>query len=193
MNTTAKRPEGLPLDERLVGLTVSEGADKAVVIPQEQIVLSETFFDICRSNACGQFGRNHMCPPEVGDIHGLMDKVRSYPRAMVYQTISPLEDSYDWESMQAASKRHHQLGQRLRAVLSPLLPPDSLHLSCGGCGLCDTCAKIDDLPCHFPQDAMPSVESYGVDVYNTVKGTHLKYINGPNTVTFFGMICFHEA
>ena len=42
----------------------------------------------------------------------------------------------------------------------------------------------------FPERALPSVESYGIDVYNTVKGTELKYINGPNTVTYFGMVFF---
>ena len=38
----------------------------------------------------------------------------------------------------------------------------------------------------------PSLEGYGVDVYNTTKDTPLKYINGQNTVTYFGMILFSE-
>jgi hypothetical protein len=40
---------------------------------------------------------------------------------------------------------------------------------------------------------LASVESYGVDVYKTTKDTNLKYINGPNTVTFFGLVLFKEA
>ena len=80
--------------------------------------------------------------------------------------------------------------QRLRETAIPLLPKDFLHLSCGGCRLCQRCAKEDGLPCRMPDKALPSLEGYCVDVYNTTKNTDLKYINGQNTVTFFGMILF---
>ena len=36
------------------------------------------------------------------------------------------------------------------------------------------------------------MEGAGVDVYNTVKDTPLRYINGQNTVTYFGMVLFGE-
>lgn len=183
----------MSLQAALIRLAIAQGADHAVVIPQQQVVLSEQFYAICQSNACGQFGRNYMCPPDVGDIEDLMARVREYPQVLVYQTISQLEDSFDWEGMQAAAQRHAQLSQRIRAAVHPLLPVGSLHLTCGGCGLCEPCAKVEGQPCRFPEDALPSVESYGVDVANTVKGTQLKYINGANTVTYFGMVCYQEA
>ncbi|MGI6652758.1 MAG: hypothetical protein ACOX55_01365 [Christensenellales bacterium] len=46
----------MDLDALLVALTVEEGAAKVQVITQEKIVLSDEFYDICKSNACGQFG-----------------------------------------------------------------------------------------------------------------------------------------
>ena len=36
------------------------------------------------------------------------------------------------------------------------------------------------------------MEGAGIDVYNTVKDTPLKYINGANTVTYFGLVLFEE-
>ena len=39
---------------------------------------------------------------------------------------------------------------------------------------------------------MLSLESCGVDVYNTSRATDLKYINGQNTVTFFGLLLYRE-
>ena len=42
----------------------------------------------------------------------------------------------------------------------------------------------------MPEKAMSSLEGYCVDVYNTTKDTPLKYINGQNTVTYFGAILF---
>ena len=37
------------------------------------------------------------------------------------------------------------------------------------------------------------MEACGVDVYNTTRETPLKYINGQNTVTYFGMVLFREG
>ena len=36
------------------------------------------------------------------------------------------------------------------------------------------------------------MESYGIDVYRTSTSTTLKYINGQNTVTYFGIILLPE-
>lgn len=169
------------------------GAAKAALIEQEQIVLSAEFRKICKSNGCGNYGLCWMCPPDVGDIETLMAQARSFPHALLYQTVHTLEDSYDIEGMTAGAMAHAQVSQRLQAALQARGCGATLHLTCGGCRLCDMCAKRDGQPCRFPERALPSMESYGVDVYNTAKGTELKYINGVNTVTFFGMVEFAEA
>ncbi len=181
------------ITDSLVAAALAEGAAKAEGIEQGRIVLSASFRDICATNACGKYGRCYMCPPDVGEIEELIAMVRRYPRAVVYQTISPLEDSFDHEGMVDASANHAQLSQRLQKKAEGILAPGFLHLSCGGCRLCDPCLKQEGLPCRYPDQALPSVESYGIDVYNTVKDTSLKYINGQNTVTYFGMLLFDEA
>ena len=45
-------------------------------------------------------------------------------------------------------------------------------------------------PCRHPDRALASLESYGMDVYNTTRSTPLQYINGANTVTYFGMVLY---
>lgn len=176
--------------EQLVLAALDSGAAKATVISQEQIVLSREFYDICRSNSCGNFGRCWMCPPDIGSIDELMEKVRAYPQALIYQTIGELEDCFDIEGMSAAAHRHAQVSQRVQAAVKPLVAQGCFHLSCGGCNLCETCAKRENKPCRFPDKALVPMEGAGVDVYNTVKDTQLKYINGQNTVTYFGMVLF---
>jgi len=91
-----------------------------------------------------------------------------------------------------AGARHARVSGRIREKVAPLLKKPFLLLSCGGCHLCETCAKREDKPCRFPDQALSSLEGYGVDVYNTTKDTDLKYINGQNTVTYFGMVLFSE-
>lgn len=180
--------------EELMQAALDCGAAKAVIIPQSQVVLSTEFRDICRSGGCGCYGRCWMCPPDIGDIEELMARVRDYPQGLLYQTIGTLEDSFDIEGMFEAGRAHAQVSQRLQDALSPLLKPGFTHLSCGGCRLCEeACTKLTGEPCRHPDRALPSMEGYGVDVYNTTKDTPLKYINGQNTVTFFGLVLFAEA
>lgn len=180
----------MPMDtKQLIQAVLDSGAAKAALIGADQVVLNDAFFDICKGNGCGNFGQCWMCPPHIGEIHELMDKVRSYQYGVLYQTIGELEDSFDIEGMGEAGVRHAQVSQRIEAAVKPLLG-EHLHLSCGGCRLCERCAKKDDQPCRQPDKALPPMEGYGIDVYQTTKPTELKYINGQDTVTFFGIVLF---
>lgn len=179
------------MDEKWVQIALELGAAKAVILPIEQVVTDRSFRAICESNACGGYGICWTCPPYCGDIDELMEKVRSFKQVLWYQTISELEDSFDIEGMTAASHRHAQMSRKLRERLEPMVESESLCLSAGGCRLCERCAKMDEQPCRMPDKAMTSLEACGIDVYNTTKRTELKYINGQNTVTFFGAVFTH--
>ena len=176
----------------LVKKALECGATKAEVIFQTGIVVSASFRKICEGNGCGKYNRCYMCPPDVGDIHRLMTSVKRYPQGLLYQTIHQIEDSFDFEGMMQAGKNHMSCSQRLQQALVPVLGNGILHLSCGGCRLCDACAKPENKPCRFPEQALPSMESYGIDVYKTAQPTDLKYINGTDTVTYFGLVLYEE-
>lgn len=176
--------------ERLIALALRADAAKAAMLAGTQIKLLREFRAICESNGCGNYGKCWMCPPDVGEIDALMARVRAYPHALIYQTVGQLEDSFDVEGMTRCAAEHAQVSRRLGELAAPLLPKGILHLSCGGCRLCEVCARREGAPCRHPLQALPSLESCGVDVYNTVKDTNLKYINGQNTVTFFGAVLF---
>lgn len=173
----------------LIEKAICSGADKAAVISAKNIVLSASFRDICALNSCGMYGKCWMCPPDIGEIDMLMSDLRKYDYGLLYQTISRIEDSFDIEGMGLAGTHHAQVSQRIHSAIKPLLPV-SLHLSCGGCHLCENCAKTEGMPCRKPDKALPPMEGYGIDVYQTVKPTQLKYINGQNTVTYFGIVLF---
>ena len=179
-------------NEELIRLALENGADKAQVVAQQQIVMSPVFREICESNGCGNYGKCWMCPPDVGEIHALMEKVRRYPYGLLYQTISEIEDSFDIEGMLEAGKLHNDLAQAISrwAREAGAFGEDWLHLGAGGCRLCPVCAKRTNEPCRHPQDAMASLETYGVAVSELAASCGMKYINGQNTVTYFGAVLF---
>lgn len=181
------------MKDAIVKLALSCGATNAAALPARLVALDAVFRDICQSNTCGKYGKCYMCPPDVGDIRAMMEEVRAFRDAVMYQTVHPLEDSFDYEGMTQAGARHAAVSQALQRELKKLDLPSFLHVSVGGCRVCEVCAKAENLPCPYPDLAMPSLESYGVDVYNTALHAGLKYLSGQNTVTYFGMVLLGEA
>ena len=174
----------------LITKAKSLGAFQSSVIAAKQIETSSCFRDICASNACGMYGRCYMCPPDVGTIEQLMSEVKNYDYALVYQTVNGIEDSYDFEGMVEAKKKSYPIAQNLRKFFADMGIPKALHLGAGGCGVCSRCAKQTGEPCRFPALAIPSLEAYGINVSTLAKLSGMKYTNGQNTVTYFGMVLF---
>ena len=145
--------------QNLIDRAIELGATKATVINASDIVLSASFFDICKSNSCGMYDKCWMCPPCTGDINELMEKVKSYTHALWYQTIYEIEDSFDIEGMGEGKDNHCKTSRIIGKAVMPELPEGSIHLICGGCGYCEVCAKRDNKPCPFPEEALPSLRA----------------------------------
>ena len=183
--------EDAELFERLTSAALSLGAFRASVVEVAAIKVDASFRDLCASNVCGNYGRNWMCPPDAGEINHLMDTLKSFRYAMVYQTVGTLEDSYDFEGMMEAGAQHNQLMKTLRErITGEETLARSLYLGAGGCRMCETCAKRTNEPCRHPSLATASLETYGVNVSELASLAGMKYINGQNTVTYFGAVLF---
>lgn len=178
------------INDQLIDLALKCGADKANVVKVSDIPFYVDFRQMCEMNSCGLYGKCWMCPPDIGAIDELIAEAQGYDYALVYQTISPLEDSFDIEGMLAAGNRHNHLVDCLRQQTADLALPQVLHLGTGGCSICSRCARRDDQPCRFPDRALSSLEAYGIAVYELANLSGMKYINGPNTVTYFGALFF---
>lgn len=182
--------ENKELFDLLVSDALALGATRAAVIDTSAIETDAAFRGMCESNACGVYGKCWMCPPDVGAIDLLMARVRDYDHALVYQIVSELEDSFDFEGMIEAKKKSYPIAQKLRRVFSDREVETVLHLGAGGCGVCNPCAKRTNEPCRHPDLALPSLEAYGINVSKLAAAAGMKYINGQNTVTYFGAVLF---
>lgn len=174
----------------LIDASVSLGARKASLISIEDISFEPAFRNACIQNLCGMYGRCWMCPPDVGPVDALISRAKQYRYALVFQTVFPLEDSYDIEGMLDAGKRHNDL---LHTLSEQMKGTPFLCLSCGACMVCDSCAKVEGVPCRFPEKATASLEAYGIDVSQLAKACEMNYINGINTVTYFGAFLFDNS
>lgn len=155
----------------------------------DQLVFSKGVRDLCEMNSCGHYGKTWACPPGVGTLEECISKIQSFRHVFVFTTRHDLEDSYDFEGMMAGKEEHDKICETVTDYFKTLIPGNMLILSGESCSRCSQCT-YPDAPCRFPDKLAPSVESYGVEVNRLAKTVNVNYINGANTVTFFGCIVF---
>ena len=161
------------------------------VVPVSRIIFSEAFRTACESNQCGQYGANWACPPGVGESAELIARARQFGNGLVVQTVWPLEDQFDFDGMMAGREKHTAVFREVVARVSPLLSDgEKLALCAGACSVCSSCTYPSGEPCRLPEQAMASLESYGVDVAALISRAGHSYNNGPNTVSYVGLILF---
>ncbi len=171
--------------------TALEFFDHAKPIDSSRVPFSEEVRQMCQQNMCGKVGKSWTCPPALEPVEILSSRVCAYPHFMILDKVYPLEDSFDWEGMVNATKdfqaRIRNLGKAIKAREPDV---DFMVLGAGACTLCETCSYIENKPCRSPEDAVYSVEAFGIDATALLTGNGLAYNNGPNTVTNIGGICY---
>jgi predicted metal-binding protein len=167
------------------------GVNRYSVVPVNKIVFSDAFRAACESNQCGKYGTSWSCPPGVGKPSDLIECASKFKNGLVIQTVWPLEDAFDFDGMMAGGEKHNALFRKTVERVTPVLSAgETLSLSAGACSLCETCTFPSGEPCRQPEKALASLESYGVDVAHLLSLGGLSYTNGPNTVSYVGLILF---
>ena len=177
----------------LITDSLQKGATCAGIIDVSQIAFSQELRNLCKQNACGKYGTNWMCPPGVGELEPLKARVSEYKKGLVVQTVHKIIDSFDFEGMMDAGKVHNEIFRNIVSKIKEQYMKDEiLILSAGACDICPKCTYIDGKECRFPEKAIPSIESYGINVAALVQSCDIPYTNGPNTVSYVGLILFKE-
>jgi len=177
--------------ENIIAILSALGVTNYGSVPVSDIVFSEAFRAACESNQCGKYGTNWACPPGVGEPAALIAQARRFQNGLVIQTVWPLEDMFDFDGMMAGGSKHNALFRKVAERVTPLLSAgETLALSAGACAICETCTYPSGEPCRLPELAMSSLESYGIDVAQLIARSGLSYNNGPNTVSYVGLILF---
>ncbi len=171
-------------DQQLIQLAESLGADHAALVATSELTFHASLRGYCQQNSCGRYQTSWAGPPAIGEVKDLEASARQFPLALVIQTVDPLEDSFDIDGMVAARNRHRKVFAEIRPAIHRFVGhQQTLDLSCGCCEICEDCT-YPELPCRFPDQAVASVEAYGIDVNQMLVACGLKYNNGADTVSY---------
>ena len=168
--------------EKLEKMALDAGFTRVAQLNADTLEPLSAVRDMCAANRCNLYERNWTCPPACGSLDDHTQRIQKYQSGIIMQTTRDLEDSFDFEGMQACEKAHKEFFVDLYAQLRHE-HKDILALGSGGCHLCADCT-YPDAPCRRPQEAFSSMEAYGLMVCDVCEKNGLGYYYGPNTITF---------
>lgn len=171
--------------EKLIAVGISQYG----LISTARIPFSPEVRTFCEGNVCRNYGTTWACPPAVGTFEACKAKCHSYQNALVFNQVFSLEDSFDFEGMRAGHAAFKRTCDKLYALVKEQAG-GFLLLSNEGCNRCAACT-YPDASCRFPELLFPSVEGFGILVAGLAEAANINYINGANTVTYFGVLLYN--
>lgn len=175
--------------KELEKLALDSGFTHAVPLDTTTISLKQEVRDMCK-NGCQQYARRWSCPPGCGSLNELREMICHYKKGILVQTVTELEDEFDWDGMIKAQNRHQE---HFHLFLEKLCAfnPEFLPLGTGCYMICKTCS-YPDAPCRFPQKRISSMEACGMVASEVCRQNHLKYYYGPNTIAYVACVLVKE-
>jgi predicted metal-binding protein len=178
--------------ETLIREALESNAAHAAILDTSTIQFHEDFRKACEKNVCRKYDTNWMGPPAIGPISELMKRALGYKQGLLFQTVHRVVSSFDMKGMFEGAKLHNAVFRDLlEKIKRKHQIKDLLPLNAGCCSICEKCAYLDNEPCRNPDQAVSSVEAYGMNVIALQKSAGIPYYHGKNSVCFVGLILFN--
>ena len=158
------------------------------VIDTSELLFSERIRTICEQE-CPMYGKSWACPPAVGSVAECEARCRSYPKALMFTTVTEVNDIADLEEALATRAPHEEITREIAALVKAEAG-DVLVLSTEACAFCEKCA-YPDAPCRHPERMFPCVESHGIIATAIAEAHGIEFFNG-NIVTWFSLVFFRD-
>ena len=112
-------------------------------LKSEDILFSDKVRYICEKE-CPRYGKSWSCPPAVGEVADCKKHCISYQYALVFTTLSEVEDIDDMEETLATRPEHEEVVHAICQELEQLSEA-YFALSSESCAICSQCAAIRNI------------------------------------------------
>lgn len=93
--------------EELKNLALESGFTHAAPLDTATIELKQDVRDMC-AQGCQQYAKRWSCPPGCGTLDQLRGSIYCYKEGILVQTVTKLEDEFDWDGMMKAQNLHQE-------------------------------------------------------------------------------------
>lgn len=169
------------------------GADQAMAIQANNVVIDPRVRVKCSVPSCDSYGRNRMCPPNIISMEEFAKALSRYRFGLLVQfdigygeaEMRKKFKGKSLEDLHLDSGYVDKMTEDMRGMSLALgkLEKEALYmgyrfaaaLSGGCCRLCDECVgPAPSAKCRHPFQARPSMEAVGIDVIATAANAGLK-------------------
>ncbi len=164
-----------------LGFDYAQTFDPAILQAREDVRA------MCAADRCHAYGKNWTCPPHCGSLEECQRRMGSYKQGILVQTLGHLHKTIDTRAYRETEERHLESFAALCKAIRRGYP-EALCLGAGGCRVCKRCAFPE--PCRFPEQAVSSMEGYGLFVTQVCRDVGLSYYHGEKTITYTGCILY---
>lgn len=172
---------------RELGITNCIEFDSARLVPEDRIRA------YCRADQCRNYGNNYTCPPHIGTLQEIKDRLSVYDRGFLLQYERDLDVRNDLPGLLKTKDDFHHKVLELEEYLKKAGSNNVWGLIGGNCGLCQPCKAVTNEPCPYPEEARPSLESLAVDVQQFLAGFGLDLEFRPDRITWTGALLLRSV
>lgn len=169
--------------EELKEFAIGLGADRAVVISTEDLIVRTSAWAKCFIPACKFYGTSIMCPPHNPLKPDITAKiVREYKYGVLFQLDAPIHDfvGEEWRRLHVKTElAHKKMLAELEGKAFHMGFPLALGFAAGECSLCvpaKPCAVLQGNECAHPLQARPAMEACGFDVFSIAEKVGWKLV-----------------
>ncbi|ABR48260.1 hypothetical protein Amet_2100 [Alkaliphilus metalliredigens QYMF] len=172
--------------EQLIEAFKEIGFDEYREIKATDIIFSQDVFNQCAKNTCGNFNKNHGCPPRAGSEDERKARVLKYKNAFILSKIASIKSR---KEMTDSMELILNINNNLRKTFED---EDVCIMGSGPCSVCKNCMALEDKPCSFPVKTQYSMEGSGIDVVRMSMNQKMTYNAGRGKVGFFTLALYND-
>lgn len=152
---------------------------------------AETLRDACKANDCGFYGRYWTCPPGVGSIEKVKNKILSYHHGLVLQMLTEaISLTFQPELFSEVSTTFNDMTKLVKAKIEEEVGVDVFMLGMSACRLCEECA-YPKAACCCLKEMVPCISGHCVNVYRLWDSTGYRRANLDET-DFYSVLLWND-
>lgn len=173
--------------EYLVVAALNGGADRAVLISTEQVVVDNRVRLKCRVPICKNYNHCLMCPPNTLTVEEFRGLLSQYSQALLLQIKAKGRSEAD------IIEAELQVQNLISDLETKALMAGNYFVAGFGaahCRLCPECVGVHSKEqCRHPFRARPSMEAVGIDIYQTSANSGIPVnLLDPEELYFAGLL-----
>lgn len=178
------------LTQKAVEYALKLGISLAVAVDPKLLEPEPRIRAFCAENKCGSYNSNYSCPPFVGPLDEIRERIRTFQRGVLLQYTREVVIKKGSQELAKTKSDFHSKVLQMEEFLKSEGIEKMWGMLGGNCGLCNACRARTGELCAYPERARNSLEAAGIDVLSLLEKLGLDNKFYPDRIKWTGCVLF---